>query len=515
MNKDENTNLDKEWIVPGGTHSYWIDTTPDTDFPPLQEGIEVDTVIIGGGIVGITAATLLKEAGQTVAIVDMNKIVKSVTGHSTAKVTSLHALIYQQLLRHFSKDDVRRYGDANQSAIDRIESFVTAKSIDCDFARTPAFTYTESEKNLSSIKKEVEAAQEVGLPASYVETSPLPFEILGAVRFENQAKFHPRKYLLALAQEIPGNGSYIFENTRALHINEGDPCYVSTDKGEIRGKHVILATHFPFYDKGLFFSRLYPHYAYALGVRIAEEVPEGLYYSMDGEHHSIRNQPTGNGPLLIIGGGNHKTGQGGNTLAFYKSIEKYARERFDIKSIDYYWSTEDYDTADRMPYIGKSPRSEHVYLATGFGGWGMTNGTLSAMIISDLILERPNPWSSLFNPSRVDVVASGRAFVAGGVNILKQYASSLLVPTHAHSLADIPKGAGMKVLINKKEIAAYKDEEGTVTAISPVCTHLSCIVNWNNAEKTWDCPCHGSRYDRQGEVIHGPALKNLPHEDVE
>jgi glycine/D-amino acid oxidase-like deaminating enzyme/nitrite reductase/ring-hydroxylating ferredoxin subunit len=512
---DEYNDFENGSLIPGQTHSLWIDTTHATDFPPLQRGITVDVAIIGGGIVGVTAAALLKDAGLTVAIIDMSRIIRSVTGHTTAKITSLHGIIYKHLLKRFSEDKVRTYGEANQSAIDKIESIVKSKKIECDFMRTPSFTYTELSENLRTVEAEAEAAQRVGLPASFVETTPLPFDVLGAVRFENQAQFHPRKYLLALASELTGNGGYIFENTRALDIDDGEPCVVFTDKGELMAKEVVLATHFPFYDKGLFFSRLFPHHSYAIGVRVKGDVPDGMHYTEDGKHYAIRNQPGKAGPMLVISGGYHKTGQGGDTMAHYEYLVRHTRERFDVESIDYYWSTEDYDSADMLPFIGLSPRSQHIYLATGFAGWGMTNGTLSAMLISDLILGRENHWASIFSPSRIDPVASGKEFVTENLNVAKQYATGLLTPPSARDLAELAGGEGKKLVINKKEVAAYKDEQGTVYSVSPICTHLACTVNWNNAEKTWDCPCHGSRYNYDGTVIHGPALRDLKKRDPE
>jgi len=512
MNKsegNEDNNQQNNWTTPEKLRSFWIDTAPESEYFPLEDGVEVDVAVIGSGIVGITAAAFLKEAGLTVALVDMGRIGKNVTGHTTAKITSLHGPIYHRLLNNFSTREVQMYAEANQSAIDKVEAIVNAKGIDCDFSRTPAYVYTELRKNLHTIKAEAKAAKKAGLPVYYVEESPLPFKIMGAVRLENQARFHPLTYLLTLAFDIPGDGSHIYENTRALRVYEDAPCVVDTDRGRIKARDVVIATHFPFYDKGWFFARAFPYHTYALGVRVEGEPPEGMFYTEDGAHYAIRSQPTEKGPLLVISGGYHKVGKGGDIVAQYKDLERRTRERFDVKSVDYYWSTEDYDSADGMPYIGLSPGSEHVYVATGFGGWGMTNGTLSAMIIADLILGRSNPWSSLFDPSRVRPIASGRQIIGENVNAVKEFVSGLVLAPKERDIAVLPVGEGMKMVIDKKEVAVYRDEDGTVHAVSPVCTHMACTVNWNNAEKTWDCPCHGSRYTYDGKVIHGPAVRNL------
>jgi len=502
-------------IVPGGHRSLWLATTPGTDYPSLEDDVSVDVAIIGGGIAGLTVATLLKDAGKSVAIVEMHRVVQRVTGHTTAKITALQSYIYQYLLKHFNQDDVRMYAEANQAAIEKIASIVEEKRIDCDFKRTSAYTYTEIDENLRLVKDEVEAAKKAGLPVSYVETAPLPFEIKGAVKLDNQAQFHPRKYLLALAEKIPGNGSHIFENTKVLGIEEGSPNTLSTERGRIKAGDVIVASQFPFYNKGQFYARLHPHYAYALGVRIKGAVPDGMYYSEDGEHHSIRNQPVEDRTLLVTGGGHHPTGRGGNILEHYKTIEKYTHERFDVESVDYFWSTEDYETLDGMPYIGRSPGSESIYLATGFGGWGMANSMVSAMLLSDLILGRKNPGALLFDPSNPGrTTKSKEEFNDQNSELLQQFTRDRSFGLESEAIDQIATGEGKVIKIKGKAVAVYKDEHGKVYALSPYCTHMGCIVSWNNAELTWDCPCHGSRFNYDGKVKHNPALKDLPEIDL-
>ncbi|MHB8840952.1 MAG: FAD-dependent oxidoreductase [Candidatus Aquicultor sp.] len=515
MERDEVMNPEKDGIIPGHQHSLWIDTTPDTDFPPLQDNLEVDVAIIGGGISGITAATLLKEAGNTVAVVDMHKITKLVTGHTTAKITSAHGIIYEPLTKSFGENGARIYADANQAAIERIASLVEHHSISCDFKRAPMYVYTESAGNRETIRREGRAAEKAGLPVMYTEETPLPFPVQAAVRYDNQAQFHPRKYLLALAQTLPGEGSHIFENTEALKVEQGDPHTVVTNKGSLKARYIIIATQFPFYDTGFFFSRLYPYYSYALGVRIRGDIPEGMYYTEDGGEFAVRNQPADKETLLVISGGHHKNGQGGDTLEDYRDLEIRTRERFDVESVDYFWSTEDYDTPDNVPFIGKAPRSDRIYLASGFGGWGMTNGTLSAMILSDMVLGRHNRWAPFFNPSRTNILASAKKFATENANVSAQYGKSILTEPHLRDLSELKEGEGKKFVINKREVAAYKDKQSIVHAVSPICTHLACTVNWNNAERTWDCPCHGSRFNYDGEVIHGPALRGLKKRDIE
>src|SRR5215210_803629 len=263
--------------LPGAPISLWLATTPETGFPRLAGDISVDVAILGGGICGIATAFQLKQSGLKVAVIEADRVVKSVTGNTTAKITSLHALIYDYLIKQFGEDKARLYAEAQQSAIERIASLVKEHSLDCDFRRTDAYTYTELEEELDKVKAEVEAATRLGLPASFVESTPLPFPIKGAVKFTGQAEFHPRKYLLALVEKIPGNGSYVFEETRAFDIKDEDPCRVETNKGVVTAKSVILATHFPYFDPNIYFAAMHPGRSYVLGCRLNAPVPEGMY----------------------------------------------------------------------------------------------------------------------------------------------------------------------------------------------------------------------------------------------
>jgi glycine/D-amino acid oxidase-like deaminating enzyme/nitrite reductase/ring-hydroxylating ferredoxin subunit len=498
--------------LPGKAVSLWIDTTPETDFPPLTGHVKVDVAILGGGIAGIATALLLKETGARVAVIDAGRIASSVTGNTTAKVTALHGLIYDHLINSFGQEKARMYADAQSAAIERINSLVAAHNIECDFVRTDAYTYTELEEEAEQITAEVEAATRLGLPASYVDSIPLPFDIRAAVKLTNQAQFHPRKYLLALAPLIPGDGSHIFEQTRALDVEQEDKgCRVKTTRGTIDAGQVVLATHFPFYDHAMYFARMFPKRSYVLGCRLNGPVPEGMYITSTDPHRSMRNHRSeAEGELLMVGGENHKTGQGGDTAERYRNLERYARERFDVREIEYRWSTQDNNTVDKVPYIGKStPASDRVYVATGFGGWGMTNSHVAAMILTDLIAGRKNPWSEVFDPNRFKPITSAPEFIKENINVAKRFVGDRLGAEEIDSTAELPSGSGEVVEWNGEKVAVYKTETGAVNAVSAVCTHLGCIVNWNSAERSWDCPCHGSRFSSDGHVIQGPANKDL------
>jgi glycine/D-amino acid oxidase-like deaminating enzyme/nitrite reductase/ring-hydroxylating ferredoxin subunit len=497
--------------LPGEPVSLWIATTPETSFPRLAGDISVDVAVLGGGIAGIATAFELKQSGMTVAVVEAGRVVKSVTGNTTAKITSLHALIYDYLISQFGEDNARLYAEAQQAAIEKIAALATEHSIDCDFRRTSAYTFTESEEDLEQIKAEVEAATRLGLPASYVETTPLPFPVKGAVKFENQAQFHPRKYLLGLVEKIPGDGSHVFEETRAVDVEDGEPCRVKTNRGTITAQSVVITTHFPFHDPNIYFAAMHPGRSLVLGCRLNGTVPEGMYISTGEDMRSFRSNPAEDGgEIWMVGGEKFKTGQGGDIEERFKRLEIYARSSFDVRSIEYRWATQDNNTVDRVPYIGKlSTGSENLYVATGFGGWGMTNSHVAAMLLTDAVRGRQNPWAEVFDPSRFKPVTSAKDFVKENLNVAKEFMSDRLSTPELDDLGKLPAGDGEVVEWKGEKAAIYKDEQGTVHAVSPVCTHMGCIVHWNNAEKSWDCPCHGSRFNFDGKVIQGPANEDL------
>lgn len=308
---------------------------------------------------------------------------------------------------------------------------------------------------------------------------------------------------------MPGDGSYVFENTRALNIEDGDPCVVFTNRGRIKAKNVIIATHFPFYDKGFFYARLMPKRDYVLAAGIKGQVPDGMYYCRTGSTiRSIRNQPAGEESLLLICGGSHKSGDVDDTIRYYRETEEYARRHFDVRSIDWRWSTQDYDAVDGLPYIGRSHNSERIYIACGFGGWGMTNGTLSAMIVTDDILGRKNPWAALFKPDRINLGGLEKMAVAG-TRVIADYTAEHLTRIKPGDPLELATGEGRLMRVDGKKAAVCKNGQGKIHKLSIHCPHMSCIVNWNNAEKTWDCPCHGSQFEAGGKIIHGPALADL------
>ncbi|RXA20566.1 FAD-dependent oxidoreductase [Methanosarcina sp. MSH10X1] len=486
---------DTGYTLPGRAESYWLATTPESNYPFLSGDISVDVAIIGGGIVGITSAFLLKQAGVSVAVIEADRIIKGTTGYTTAKITSQHNLIYDRLISQVGRGPAKQYAESNQEAIDRIEYIVRSWNISCDFEHKPAYVYAGSEDSAQKILDEVRAARSLGLPATFESSLPLPFDTYGAVRFNRQAQFHPRKYLCALARELEGDSCYIFEKTRALGIEGGEPVVIKTDRGTVRAGDAIQATNYPIFDKpGELFKRLTQSMSYVLGVRIEETFPDGMFINAEEPIRSLRSQPAEGGELVLAVGEGHPTGHGNPTHEHYRQLEDWAKSIYNVRSIDYRWLTEDVISEDGVPLIGRlTPDSGHSYLATGFRKWGMTTGTAAAIILTDTILGRDNPWTEVYEPSRS---RQGSEFVV------------------REDLPEVEPDQGSLIEKGEDKVAVYRDPQGALYTLNPACRHMGCPVSWNDADKTWDCHCHGSRYNARGEVIQSPAVYGLLEKKV-
>jgi glycine/D-amino acid oxidase-like deaminating enzyme/nitrite reductase/ring-hydroxylating ferredoxin subunit len=497
--------------LPGEPVSLWLATTPATAYPALEQPLSVDVAVLGAGIVGVTAATLLREAGMEVALVDARRVLSGATGHTTAKLTALHGLIYRDLVAKHGEEKARAYAEANQWAVERVRTWVREKGIDCDLVPTFACTYAETPEQVQAVEEEIEAARRIGLPVRPTTETGLPYPVLAAVALDEQAHFHPRKYLLALLDSFVNGGGTVVEQTTALSVDDGSPCRIETDRGEIRAKHVLIATHQPFPKKGAYYAQMYLKRSFAFAVRIRGEVPRGMYISAGADFHSLRPQKVHGEDALIVGGGPHRTGQAPDTMALVRGVEDWARSHFDVEAFLYRWATQDNVTSDRLPLVGRlASDTPHLYVATGFGGWGMTNGTVAGHLLADLVLERENRWESLYDPARLGTAKKAAAHVKDAVGVAKDLMGAY--DKGPPTKEAVPPGEGHIVECGFEKVAVYRDEDGRIHEMSAVCTHMQCLVRWNSAERTWDCPCHGSRFDPLGRVLHGPATRPLdPH----
>lgn len=494
----------------GKPESFWIASAEPPRFETLKGEVTVDVAVVGGGITGISCAYLLKKAGLRVAILEANQILHGTTGHTTAKVTSQHSEIYNHLKTYFGVEKMQQYAAANEAAISKIEQIIREESIQCDFERKAAYIFTQQESYVDKLEKEAEAASMAGIHSTFTRDTGLPFEVLGAVRFENQAQFHPLKYLIPLAKTLPGDGSYLFEGTRVTDLLEGSPCRLLTEHGVVKASKVILASHYPFYDKpGMYFARLHPERSYIVQVTIEEKFPDGMYINAERPSRSLRTQPAEEGETILVGGEHHITGHGKHMNQHYQTLIDYVRGVYTVKSVLRRWSTQDYTPLDKIPYIGRlTSKTENIYVATGFKKWGMTSSTAAALILTDLITKGESPWSDVFDPSRFDLAASTKNLLINSGNIVQNFVGARLNPA-TMTEEDLEKGQGSMINDNGSKEGAYRSEDSTVHTVCPTCTHMGCILSWNEAESSWDCPCHGSRFSIDGEILQGPALKKL------
>jgi len=489
---------------------YWIKSTPETSYPALKEDINADVAIVGGGIVGITCAYLLANEGLKVAIIEADRLLQGTTGHTTAKITSQHALIYDKLMTQMGQEKARQYAEANENAIRFIADTVTEKEIDCDFSWRPAYVYTQSDQYVKQIENEEKAGSSLGIKASVVHDLPLPFSIKAALRFDGQAQFHPLKYLKAIVKMLP-DSCRIFEQTRAINIEEGKSAAVITGQGKkVVASKVVIASHYPFFDgAGMYFARMYPSRSYITGITIAEKFPEGMFISAENPTRSLRSQPMGDEELILVAGEDHKTGQSKNTATHYDNLLRFAHDNFEVRDVKYRWSTQDYITLDGVPYVGNlTAKHPNLYVATGFAKWGITNGTASALILRDLIIHGDSSWKEVYTPSRFNA-ASAVNFVVSNADVAKHLVAGKLKP--AEALKDLPSGEARIVSIDDDKVGAFRDDKGNLHLVDITCTHMGCELSWNEAERSWDCPCHGSRFTYEGDIIEGPALSRLHH----
>jgi glycine/D-amino acid oxidase-like deaminating enzyme/nitrite reductase/ring-hydroxylating ferredoxin subunit len=496
--------------IPQFPKTYWREIELPT-FEKLQTDLNVDVAIVGAGITGITAAYLLTKKGLKVAVVEAGSILNGTTGHTTAKITAQHGLIYDELINHFGEENARLYYESNNQALQFIKNLVTEKNIDCDFSEQDAIIYSTTAEYAEKLETEYVAYQKLGIKGDLLQSIPFDIPIENALSMKGQAQFHPLKYLAHLVKESVNAGCQFFENTTADETEYGAEPKVITKNGPIvTCKTVVMASHFPFHDGlGFYFARLHAERSYVVGVKSDRPYPGGMYISADQPTRSIRFTPFNGENLLLIGGENHKTGQGIDTIKHYKALQSFASDNFGIKEYSYRWSTQDLVSLDKIPYIGHFKEgTDNVLVATGYKKWGMTSGTAAAHIVCDLITKGESPYRDLYTPSRFNADPSLRELVTQNLDVAGHLLKGKLefVPKDP---SDLGNEEGSVVMVNGKRAGAYKDKNGELFIVDTTCTHMGCECEWNHAERTWDCPCHGSRYAYSGDVIEGPAKRPL------
>ena len=474
--------------------SLWSESCNFRKREALNKDIKTDILVIGAGIAGILTAYMLKQKGREVVVIDAAEIASGNTKNTTAKITSQHDLIYSKLITEFGEEKARQYAQANELAIKKYKEIIEDRRIECDFEEKPAYVYSLNEVEV--LKEEAESAKKLGIDAEFVQKANLPFKINGALKFNNQAQFNPLKFLKDISNEL-----VIYENTRALEIKEN---LVVTSGGNITANNIVVATHYPIMNApGYYFMKMHQERSYVLALENKSEI-DGMYIDINKEGYSFRTYNN----LLLLGGISHRTGEneeGGS----YDELRKVAKKLYPKAKEKYHWSAQDCMTIDGIPYIGRySSETPNIYVATGFNKWGMTSSMVSAMIISDMILEKENDFSEIFSPRRFDLSLSINNIANDLIETAKNFiAQKVYIPSS--EIEHIKNGHGGIIEYNGEKVGVYKNKEGKEFFVSTKCTHLGCQLSWNADELTWDCPCHGSRFDYKGRLIGSPATKDL------
>nr|WP_249871996.1 FAD-dependent oxidoreductase [Oceanobacillus saliphilus] len=489
----------------------WRENMTLPSFPALNESIKADIGIVGGGITGITAAYLLAKQNFNVVLLDAGPVLNGTTGHTTAKITAQHGLIYDELINHFGLEKASLYYKAAEEAKQFIEQTVNEHRINCNFSKEDAYIYTNDGSYISDLEKEKEAYDQLKIDNQLTDKIPLDIPIKSALIMHNQAQFHPLEYLKVLLNEGLKKQLTVYENTIATDIEYVKHTNIITREGHrVTCRYVIVASHFPFYDRqSFYFARMYPERSYLVAGKSPLNFPGGMYINAETPTRSIRSAKFEGEDIILIGGEHHKTGQGKSTMAHYEALQKFAQDHFKIDKIDYRWSAQDLTTLDKVPYIGRMTKGDKTVLtATGFRKWGMTSGTIAAKILADNIQDQENPYSDLFSPARFEADPGLKKFMEINADVAKHLIKGKLEFTK-NTVSELATDDATVTRMDGKRVGVYKDEEDTLHMVDTTCTHMGCEVTWNSGDRTWDCPCHGSRFDYTGEVVEGPAKKPL------
>ncbi len=466
---------------------------------PLQEDITTDVAVIGAGLAGVLTAYMLQEKGFSVVLVDYNTVGSGMTKNTTAKISSQHSLIYHKLITYKGEERAWEYASANQKAVEKFEEIISQHGIDCDFQILPSYIYTLD--NVLKVEQEVRAARKVGISAVLAKETTLPFPVKAAVRFDHQAQFHPLRFLDTVAKQLT-----VYENTRVTEVR--DDGTIITEQGRINAKSIVVATHYPFINTpGFYFFRMHQERQYVVALE-GEDIDkrarlDGMYLDADPQGYSFRNFKD----YLLLGGAGHRTGQS-NPPDAYAKLEEATGKWYPKANVVYTWSNQDCMTPDSIPYIGRySANTPNIYVATGFNKWGMTSSMVSAMIISDMIAGRKNEFQKVFYPRRLMFSGSGEMLKDAAVITINLLSEHLRI-THDR-LKDIGPGEAGTVLKDGMKIGVYRDKYDKYYFVTTKCPHLGCSLEWNQNELTWDCPCHGSRFDYRGNLISNPAMRDV------
>ena len=498
----------------GERTTAWATDASGVPAERLDRNLEVDVCVVGAGIAGLTTAYMLTQRGRSVVVLDDGAVGSGESGRTTAHLANALDDRYFELERLHGVDGARLAADSHTQAITAIETIVRQEQIACDFARVPGYLFLAPGNDPDILVRELEAAHRVGLTGvRRVEQSPLPSFNLGpSLCFPEQGQFHPMKYLSGLARAISARGGKICTPAHADSIEGGDHARVRTSDGrEVRAGAIVVATNTPINDRVVIHTKQSAYRTYVVGLTVPRgSVPQALYWDTADPYHYVRLAPKDDGTdLLIVGGEDHKTGQADDTERRFASLADWARERVPMaREVACSWSGQVMEPVDSLAFIGRNPAdAPNVFVVTGDSGNGMTHGTIAGVLLTDLIMGRDNPWATLYDPSRITLRA-GLEFTRENLNVAAQYAD-LVTPGEISSVEELAPHTGAIMRQGARKVAVYRNQQGALQEFSALCPHLGCVVHWNDTEKSWDCPCHGSRFEATGAVLNGPAVTGL------
>lgn len=488
--------------------SYWNQSGEKTHHPRLDQSISTDVLIIGGGVTGVTCAYCLAELGLNPVLIEAGVLADGTTGNTTGKVTIQHGIIYYKIEEKYGLEAARDYALSQASALDFVKNVVKKESIACQLVENNAYIFGVNEQEWDTLEKEYTIAKKIGIEAELLKNSNFPPGSKGLLGYKNQYVFHPVRYVDGLARAAVAKGAAIYCDTKAIKLKNGDIKSVSCEGNlTIQAKHIVMATQYPFYDgPNLFYMRLYPKRTYGIAVHAKRDWPDGSYINVGDPSRSIRTHVEKGERILIVVGESHDTGRGYGDI-HYDNLIKFADQVAEVKEVIAKWSAQDYDTPDELPYIGRISDNSNIYVASGFRKWGLSNGTLSGMLIAELIVTGNCRYESLYSRTRADITSSfGKAF-AGSVNPVIELVKSKVEKTQ--DIKGLQPGEGRSIRFGGERAGIYRDDDDNVTILDITCTHMGTELNFNTDEKTWDCPAHGGRYNTDGKLLEGAPKDSL------
>ncbi|MBU5336653.1 FAD-dependent oxidoreductase [Intestinibacter bartlettii] len=492
-------------------NSFWILTSQGASYPTLDKDIDTDCLIVGAGLTGLHTAYMLSDIGKKIVVLESDKVGYGSSGRNTGKITSSHGLIYDSISKKYGDEKSRLYYEANEDGLKLIKNIIKKNNIDCNFEELPNYIFTENDDDLNKIKEEYKTCQKLEIPYEYLNNiENFPLSVKGALKLDNQAQFNTKKYMDGLAKVISSKGIEIYENTPVVGLEKKNNEYIVKTKynNEIKAKMVIIASSNIWHDElGLYFSKEQAYRSYLTVSKLNKPIAKGMFINVEQPSKTVRTYTDKDKNYLVCGGFDHKTGKCDDESNIFNDIVEFAKNNFKIGTLEYRWSTQDYITTDNIPYIGHiNKEQENLYIATGFCKWGISTSAVAAIIFKDLITTGNSKYKELFNPSRTGSYLNLK-YLKENTIMAYDYIKGKI--KKGSTEFDIQKEEGKIIVIDGDKYGAYRDKDGKLYVVDITCTHLGCELKFNSFEKSWDCPCHGSRFNYDGSILNGPALKPL------